>query len=108
MIAAMLSNKKLNQIITELLSMSLAFIVQYYFAVPINIRLNSTRYFIMKTSNKRELQQMVYNHSSDIAFKGFLNLYKKCNAKPYSFLVIDAILASDNSSHFKKNLLERI
>ena len=105
MIAAMLSNKKLNQIITELLNMSLAFIVKSYFAVPINIRLNSTHYFIMKTSNKREL---VYNHSSDITFKGFLNLYKRCNAKPYSFLVIDAILASDNSSHFKNNLLERI
>ena len=41
-------------------------------------------------------------------FKDFMNLYKKCTAKPYSFLVIDATLASDNPSRFRKNLLERI
>ena len=48
------------------------------------------------------------NHSSDIGFKGFMNLYKKFNAKLYSFLVIDATLASDNLLCFTKNLLERI
>ena len=41
-----------------------------------------------------------------------MNLYKKCTAKPYSFLVIDgtidANLASDNPLRFRKNLLERI
>ena len=29
-----------------------------------------------------------------------MNLYKKCTAKPYSFLLIDTTLASDNSSRF--------
>ena len=58
--------------------------------------------------NKRELQQMAFNHSSDIGFKDFMNLYKKCTAKPYSFLFIDVTLASDNPSRFRKNLLERI
>ena len=62
----------------------------------------------MKITNKRKLQQIAYNHSSNIDFKDFINLYKKCTAKPYSFLVIDATLASDNPSHFRKNLLERI
>ena len=33
---------------------------------------------------------------------------KKCTAKPYLFLVINGILASDNSSRFRKNILERI
>ena len=37
-----------------------------------------------------------------------MNCYKKFTAKPYSLLVIDAALASDNSSSFRKNLLERI
>ena len=62
----------------------------------------------MKIPNKRELQQIAFNHLSDIDFKDFMNLYKKCTAKLYSFLVIDATLASDNPSHFRKNLLERI
>ena len=76
-------------------------------AVPKNIRLNSAHYFVMKIPNKRKLQQIAFNHSSDI-FQGFINLYKKCTAEPYSFLIIDTILEADNSSRFKKNILERI
>ena len=57
---------------------------------------------------KRKLQQIAFNHLSNIDFKDFLNLYKKCTEKRYSFLVINATLASDNHLHFKKNLLERI
>ena len=37
-----------------------------------------------------------------------MNLYKKGAAKPYSFLVIDATLVSDNTWYLRKNLLERI
>ena len=62
----------------------------------------------MKIPNKRELQQIVFNHSSDIDFQDFMNLHKKCAAKPYIFLVIDTTLASDNSPRFRQNLLERI
>ena len=62
----------------------------------------------MKIPNKRELQQIAFNHSSDIDFQDFMNLYKKCTEKPYPFLVIDATLESDNSLRFRKNLLETI
>ena len=114
MIADMLSNKKLNPIVTELfirgrkLNISLVFFTQSYFAVIKGIRLNSTHYFIIIISNKRELQKITFTHSSHIDFKDFLNLYKICAAKPYSFLVINATLASDNHLCFRKNLLERI
>ena len=37
-----------------------------------------------------------------------MNLYKKCNVKSYSVLVIDTSLVSDDSSRFRRNLLERI
>ena len=70
-----------------------------------SVRLNSTHYSIKKTPNKGELQQTAFNHSSDIDFKVFMNLYKECNGKAYYFLVIDATLASDNPSCFWKNLL---
>ena len=36
-----------------------------------------------------------------------MNLYKKCTAKPYYFLVIDATLASENPSRLRKNLLRK-
>ena len=58
----------------------------------------------MKISNKRELQQIGINRSSDIDFQYFTNLYKKCTAKPQPLFVIDTTLASDNSSSFRKNI----
>ena len=62
----------------------------------------------MKILNKGELEQIAFNHSSDIDFQEFMNLHKKCTAEPYSFLVIDTTLASNNSLRFRRNLLERI
>ena len=60
----------------------------------------------MKIPNKRELQQIAFNHSSDI--RDFMNLHKKYIANPFSFLVIDATLASDNPLRLRKNILEKI
>ena len=57
----MVSNKKLNPIVTELfirgrkLNISFVFVTQSYFAVPKNVRLNSTHYFILKIRNKQNL-----------------------------------------------------
>ena len=110
MIANMINNKKLNSIVTELfiksrkLNISLVFITQSYFKFPKDVTLNSTHFFIMKILNKRELQQIVLNHWSDISSKDFINIYKKCTVEPYSFLVNDATLASDNPLRFRKNL----
>ena len=58
----------------------------------------------MKISNKRELQQIAINHSSDINTKDFANIYKKCTSAYYSFLVNDTTLASDDPLRFRKNL----
>ena len=64
-IADMVSNKKLNPVVTGLfirgrkLNISLVFITQFYFAMPKNIRLSSIHYFIMKIPNKEELQQII-------------------------------------------------
>ena len=63
---------------------------------------------IMKIPNIRELQQTAVNHSSDIDFKDFMNLFKNFTAKQYSFLVINATLTSDNPLRFRENPLERI
>ena len=60
----------------------------------------------MKIPNKRELQQIALNHSSDIDFKDFMKIYKKFTAKPYSFLVNDTTLPSDNPLRFRKNILK--
>ena len=110
MIADMINNKKLNSIVTELfirdrkLNISLVFITQSYFKVPKDVRLNTSHFFIAKIPNKRELQQIAINHSSDISTKDFTNIYKECTAEPYSFLVNDTTLASNNRLRFRKNL----
>ena len=74
--------------------------------MPENAKLNSTHFFIKKIPNKRELQQIALNHSSDIDFKDFIKIYKKCTAEPYSFLVNNTTLPSDDPLRFRKNLLE--
>ena len=65
-------------------------------------------YFIMKIPNEQELHQIEPHHFSDIGFRYFINLLKKCTAKSYSFLVVDTTLASANPLRCRKNLLERI
>ena len=89
----MLSIKKLNLKVTELfirgrkLNISFVFITQFYFAVPIDIRLNCMHYFIVKIPNKRELKQIAPQNSSDIDFLDFINFYKK-TAKSYIYIYI--------------------
>ena len=91
MIANMINNKKLNSIVTELfirsrkLNISLVFITRSYLKVPQVVRLNTTHFFIMKIPNKRELQQIALNHSSDIGFKDFVRIYKKYTYEPIHF-----------------------
>ena len=103
MIADMSNDKNLNPIITELfirgrkLNISIVFITQSYFKVPKDVRLNFTHFFIMKIPNKKEPQQIALNHSSDIDFKDFMKIFKKCTAEPYYFLVNDTTLPLDNT-----------
>ena len=82
----------------------LVIISQFYFKVPKTVRLNATHYFIMKIPNKRELQQITLNHLCDIDFKEFMKLYKDYTKEPYSFLVSDTTLLSDNPLRFRKSL----
>ena len=109
MIADMIHNKKLNSIVTKLFirgrksNIHLVFITQSYFKFPKDVRLNTSYFFIAKIPNKRELQQIAINHSSDIGTKDFTNIYKECTAQPYSFLVNDTTLASNNPLRFRKN-----
>ena len=57
----------------------------------------------MKILDKRELQQIALNHSSDIDFKDFMKIYKECTKEPYSFLVNDTTLQSSNPLRFRYN-----
>ena len=67
-----------NPIVTESfirgrkLNISFVFSRQSYFSVPKNIRLISTHSFNMKIPNKQELQQITFDHSSDIDFKDLI------------------------------------
>ena len=102
MIADILSNKKFQAIIKELstrcrkLNISLVFITQSYFSVPKDVRLNSTHYLMMKINSKRELQNIAINHSADIDYQDFMNIYRECTKKPFDFLTIDATSPASN------------
>ena len=93
-----MTNNKFQSIIKDLFircrkpNISLAFIFQSYFSVPKDVRLNSTHYLIMKIINRRELQNIAFNHSTDIDYQDFTKIYRECTREPYSFLEIDTTL----------------
>ena len=66
------------------------------------------RYELLINKHESVFHETEINHSSDIDIKNFINIYKKCTAKSYSFFVNDATLASDNPLRFRCNVLERI
>ena len=101
MIADMLSNKKLNSIVTEwfIRARKLNILHNLMLLFENNVRLNSTHHFVIKITYKRGFKHTAFNNSSDIDFQDFWNLCKRCTAKPYSYLVIDITLLSDNLSN---------
>ena len=98
MISQVISDKKAQQVLEELfircrkLNISLCFLTQSYFGVPKDVRLNCTHYIIFKLNNKRELQNIAINHSSDINYKDFVNIYRNFTKEPFNFLTIDTVV----------------
>ena len=86
----------------EELNISLCFLIQSYFSVPKDVRLNCTHYILFKLNNKRELQNLAINHSADIDYKDFIKIYRVCTKEPFNFLTIDT--TKDNK--FIKNFDE--
>ena len=114
MIVDIMTNKEFQSIIKELflrcrkLNISLVFITQSYFAVPKDVRLNSTHYLIMKINNRRELQNIATNHSADIDYKNFMKIYRECIREPYSSLTTDTTLPSSNPLSFRIDLFDTL
>ena len=96
MIKLFITGRKLN--------ISLVFIIQSYFKVRKAVKSNTSPFFITKIPNKRELQHIAINRSSDINTKDFANIYGKFTSEPYSVFVNDTTLASNNSLIFTKKL----
>ena len=111
MIADIMTNKKFQAIIKELfigyrkLNISLVFITQSYFTVPKNIRLSLT-HLIMKVNNRRELQNIGFNHPVDIDYKDVMKIYRKCTKEPFNILTIHTTLTASNPLRFRNNLFD--
>ena len=108
MISHVMSDKKARQILKDLFircrqfNISLSFLTQSYFSVPKDVRLNCTHYILFKLNNKRELQNIVIDHSADIDYKDFIKIYRICSKEPFNFFTIDT--TKDNK--FIKNFDE--
>ena len=111
MITYVISNIKLNQIVTELFitGRKLNISSLYHIILFLSTKKCQTKLYLllMNISKKRELPQTTFNHSSNIDFEGSMNLYKNQSSKPY-FLMLDSTPAPDNPVHFRKTCLERI
>ena len=90
-----MSDKKAQQVLKDLfircrkLNISICFLTQSYFSVPKDVRLNCTHYNIFKLNNKRELQNIAINHSTDIDYKDFIKIYRDWTKELFNFLTID-------------------
>ena len=62
----------------------------------------------MKINNRRELQNIAFNYSTDIDCKDFMKIYKECTKEPYSFLTIDTALSPPDPLRFRKNLFDTL
>ena len=91
MISHVMSNKKAQQLFIRCrkLNILVCFLTQSYFSVPEDVRLNCTHYTIFKLNNKRELQNIAINHSSNIDYKDFIKIYRNCTKELFNFLTID-------------------
>ena len=109
MTADVMTNKKFQTIIKKLfircrkINVSLCFISQSYFSVPKHVGLNSTYYVTFKVNNKRESENIAFNHSADIDYKDFLKTYRNCAKEPYSFFTINTTLPVNDPRRFRKN-----
>ena len=92
-----MSDKEAQQVLKELfircrkLNISLCFLTQSYFSVPKDVGSNCTHYVLFKLNNKRELQNIAINHSSDIDYKDFIKIYRNCTKERYNILTIDIV-----------------
>ena len=109
MIFHVMSDRRAQQILKDLfithrkLNISLCFLIQSYFSVPKDVRLNCTHFILFKLNYKRELQSIAINHSADIDYKDFIEIYRDCTKEPFNFLTIDT---KDNK--FIKNFDETL
>ena len=112
MIADILRSEKFKAIVKELfircikVNISIVFITQSYFRTPIDARLKSTHYILMKISNKKELKSIAEENSGHLDFKDFLKIYNYCTKEPYSFMMVDTRHTARET--FKKNFDEPI
>ena len=60
----------------------------------------------MKINNKRELQNIVINHSADIDYEDFIKIYGECTKQPYNVLTTDTRLPASDPLRFRKNFFD--
>ena len=109
MIFHVMSDRRAQQILKDLfithskLNISPCSLTQSYFSVPKDVRVNCAHYILFKLNNKRELQNIAINHSADIDYKDFIEIYRDCTKESFNFLTIDT---KDNK--FIKNFDETL
>ena len=76
--------------------------------MPENVRLNSSHYLILKINNSKNLQNIGIDHSADIDYKDFMEIYRECTKEPFNFSTTDTTLASSDPIRFRKNLFDSL
>ena len=57
----------------------------------------------MIINNRIELKSIVIDHSADIDYNDFMEIYRKCTREPFNFLTIDTTFPASDPLRFRKN-----
>ena len=62
----------------------------------------------MIINNRIELKSIVIDHSEDIDYNDFMEIYRKCTREPFNFLTIDTTIPASDPLRFRRNLFESL
>ena len=62
----------------------------------------------MKINNRRKLQNISINHSTDIDYQDYMKIYRECTKEPFNFLAINTTLPASNLLRFRRKLFESL
>ena len=55
----------------------------------------------MKINNRKELQNIAINHSTDIDYQDFIEIYRECTKEPFNFLTKGTTLPASDPLRFR-------
>ena len=78
------------------------------FFCPKRCQIKFNTLFDYENKQQKELQNVTIDHSADIDYKDFMEIYRECTKEPFNFSTTDTTLAASDPIRFRKNLFDSL